>query len=142
MDDNEGQKDFDPLFRRTLQRLEPGNEGMHSFSWAQGPYHWTCSTRDRVQNLGHFSIRWRRRPGGPRKSTPILRFCESKSERHNWFSFLLDEEATRCYNLSVFFFQSVKWVVFLYFIPNPNRQNCCRHIDKHSPLTISLLANT
>lgn len=44
--------------------------------------------------------------------------------------------------ICILFFQSVKWVVLLYFLPNPNQQNCSSHIDKPNPLTVSLLTHT
>ena len=44
--------------------------------------------------------------------------------------------------ICILFFQSVKWVVLLYFLPNPNQQNCSGHIDKPNSLTVSLLTHT
>lgn len=38
--------------------------------------------------------------------------------------------------ICILFFQSVKWVVLWYFIPNHNQQNCSGHIDKPNPLTV------
>lgn len=81
--------------------------------------------------------------GWARKFAPIFRFCDSESERHKWpFSPLKLGSHQVLQLICILFFQSVKWVVLLYFLPNPNRQNCSGHIDKPNPLTACLLTHT
>lgn len=141
MGDNELERYFDPLFWKILWRPEPESDRIHCHYLGSGSLSLNLSPRDWVQNLEHSSIRWKSRSGWPRKLTPVFRFCESKLERHDWLAFLLDWVATRCSNFSISS-PTGKWVVVLYFVPEPNQKDCSGHIDKHNPLTISLLTNT
>lgn len=136
----EGSDILTPYSEKSWEDLSQRVIGYPVMSRIQGLCPWTCSPRDWAQNLGHSSIRGKSRSGWPRKPTPVFGFCESKWERHDWLASLLDWVATRCYNFSISS-PTMKWVVVLYFMPEPNQKDYSGHIDKHSPLTISLLTN-